>query len=212
MGLKLIIINRESEQLCMSNSNIILHFMTKNYLPNPEASWPKTTDFNVRFWKILMKYKCGLPFKLNGGTPLMKTTWHGPAHSPLCPAPPAYTHATADGDYRQNICRGQRSTLKAPHQAVFSSLFFICTSSWRGGGCVRVVHTPGGLGRKEGCTPGSWTPQRSWRGWLTEDSPVDSALLFTPGILTLLASLWRSSSLNYWDARFQTRAPHLCSR
>lgn len=93
------------------------------------------------------------PFKLNGGTPLMKTTWHGPAHSPLCSAPPAYTHATADGDYRQNVCRGQRSTLKAPHQAVFSSLFLF--APLRGGGWVCGGRSYAwGLGTKGGMHAG----------------------------------------------------------
>lgn len=106
----------------------------------------------------------------------------------------------------------KRPALNTKNPSPSSLFLFFLSAPLRGGGWVGVVHTPGGLGRKEGCTPGSWTPQRSWRGWLTEDSPVDSALLFTPDILTLLASIWRSSSLNYWDARFQTRAPHLCSR
>lgn len=95
----------------------------------------------------------------------MKTTWHGPAHSPRCPAPPAYTHATADGDYRQNICRGQRSTLKAPHQAVFSSLFYkICTSSWRGvGGWGLFVRL------------GAWDGRRDARRVLERHKEVDEA-------------------------------------
>lgn len=92
----------------------------------------------MKCWlNLVRRYTYRWPFKLNGGTPLMKTTWHGPAHSPLCPAPPAYTHATADGDYRQKICRGQRSTLKAPQQAVFSSLILFAplrSLGWVGGG------------------------------------------------------------------------------